>query len=80
MRLFRRLLGITTKFNAEQAQDLACRAARERGVVFTQPFQVASRLKGYLIISNADVLGGNVTVVVDCRTGQVGEFHGPMPR
>lgn len=80
MRFLRLLLGVASRYSADEARELACQAAAARGVVFVPPFWVAVRLKGYLVVSNAAVLGGNVTVMVDCRTGEVSDFHGPTPR
>jgi hypothetical protein len=80
MKVIRWLCGISTAVDIQQAEVLAVQAARQRGIEFEPPYLVSSRLTGYLVVSRANVLGGNRTVTVDCRSGQVGEFSEPMNR
>jgi GH43 family beta-xylosidase len=55
----------------DDAVEIARRAASAKGLPWVEPTHVVQRTDEFEISTNADVLGGNVIVIVDRLTGEV---------
>jgi hypothetical protein len=71
MSVWRRLLGITVRISKEQALEVAKSHCKENALPWVEPVHISLGLAKYEVMTNASHKGGNVTILVDCRTGDV---------
>ena len=60
-----------TVIDSELAVEIARSEAARRGLAWVEPVAVTERDDSFLVSTNAEVLGGNVVMVLDKATGQV---------
>jgi len=68
-----RRLGIVAKPNISQedAISIALRECERRGWPWSEPVHIEEWLTAWHFRTNANMLGGNVMIAIDCRTGVV---------
>ncbi|HKA48722.1 MAG TPA: hypothetical protein VKK19_03915 [Candidatus Dormibacteraeota bacterium] len=65
----------TTPVDRSRAIEIARRAAADRGYPWIEPTYVSERDDEFHVSDNAEVLGGNVLIIVSRATGEIREFH-----
>ena len=79
LRLLRNVLMIPVSLSAPQAVEAAKRFCDAQGWPWRTPIRVTLGLRKYRVVTNADAVGGNIFLDVDCSTGDA-SGHGPSPR
>jgi hypothetical protein len=77
--MIRRLLGIRLALTEEDALRIAKKHCLDREWEWLEPIRVSFGVSGYRIMTNANVIGGNISLWVNGMTGEVSSA-GPAPR
>lgn len=75
----RALLRIEVRVSELEAVGAAKAYCEQHGWSWVEPIEVKLGLRKYVVVTNADGVGGNIFLSVDCATGVVSS-HGPSPR
>jgi hypothetical protein len=71
--LIRRCLGIRVVISADEAIEIAREYCREHDFPWLEPVEISLRLRSYEIWTNAQSIGSNSWIVVNCSTGEIQE-------
>ena len=69
--IVRRLLNIDSVITADVAEALAREEAERRGWPWHGRIRVTEHVRGFVVRTNADMRGGNVSIAIDVTSGEV---------
>lgn len=79
-RLARCLFRAGRHISRDQARELAHAECVRRGIFWSEPVKVHGNFGDWRVWTNADHIGGNITINIDAGSGMIKCFAGPTPR